>query len=253
MAISMKKISERLHIIEDIKDCDLASLCCEALINSSSVLIKGLIDKEYCMLARRYLSKVGRSSMPEYHPLNEYAPNHYRVNFDDERANVKGWFHQFNIFLHNQDLLNTNYYFQDIFKLKDDISTKLGSDAIIYNSKNPSEEFISRIGFQFYPQGRGYLEEHQDFAGNNQKVVPTLIMSKKGEDFKTGGFFIEGSEVDIEDFADIGDILIFDPQLRHGVETIDQECKYSIKSQWDFMGRWMAFATTTLKTKRRKN
>lgn len=248
----MRKISKNLNIIEDYKKGNIVLDCCESLTNESSILIKNVISKEYCNIAKQYLANVGRCSLPEYHPLDDSTPNHHRVNYGDERASVKGWFHQFNMFMHNQDMINTKDHFRYLFELKDNISTELTGGNIKYDSQVTSKEFISRVGFQFYPKGKGCLDEHQDYTGKNQKVVPTLIMSKRGEDFEKGGFFIENSGTDIEVYADVGDVLIFDPKLKHGVETIDPESEYLLEHQWNFKGRWMAFATTTLKTKRTK-
>ena len=95
---------------------------------------------------------------------------------------------QFNIFLKNQDMLDTAITFKEIFKLKDKLSYELTNRKTKFNSFSTLEDYISRVGYQFYESGKGYLEEHRDFVGENQKVVPSLIISKKGKFFSN--FFL---------------------------------------------------------------
>ena len=63
-------------------------------------------------------------------------------------------------------------------------------------------------------------------------------MSKRGEDYKTGGAYIlnENKEkINIEDSMDIGDIYLVYPTVFHGVEIIDKDKNVD----WDsFDGRW---------------
>jgi hypothetical protein len=215
------------------------------LRKGSCVVIKNVYNKKYCRDIVEYLSVIRKSTLPRYEPINNYSPNSYRLNHEDERSSVTGFFEQFNFFAHNQDLMSIYGNFRCLFRLKDRLSSELSSTSIAFNSDNPPCSYISRVGVQFYPNNRGYLAEHTDFVGDNQYVVPTLVLSKRGKDYMKGGFYYktaEGAIVDPEPFLDVGDIIIFDPSLLHGVSQIISRGSYSWKSS---EGRWMAFATTT--------
>ena len=83
------------------------------------------------------------------------------------------------------------------------------------------------------------LHRHSDPVGYHQLVVPTIVMSNRGEDFEHGGLFVEredGSRVDIDDVAEIGDAVYFHAETIHGVAPVDP--KESL--DWlSFKGRWM--------------
>ena len=243
-------LEDDIYVYKSIKDINNDIKHAADLIrNQKCIIIKNAISKSYCKDAIKYFEKISSSSFPNYFPLNKDTPNHFRLNYDDERASVKGHFMQFNIFLKNQDLLDTANVFKEIFNIKDKISFELNNREFFYDSFSPSDEFISRVGYQFYESGKGYLEQHRDFVGDNQKVVPSLIISKKGKDFFTGGFFFkkeDGKTIFPEEYVEVGDIIIFRPDLIHGVELIDKDIVSKEKKYLN--GRWMAFITTTKMT-----
>ena len=120
--------------------------------------------------------------------------------------------------------------------------------------KQSGTPLIDRVSFQYYPRGWGYLGKHVDPININQSIVPTIVMSEFGKDYKGGGFFLEYKEKVYypEKKLSPGDILIFNPIYPHGVETIDQEYKTkSIIAEYTnrsglLNGRWMGLITTTL-------
>jgi len=60
-----------------------------------------------------------------------------------------------------------------------------------------------------------------------------LVMSKKGEDFESGGAFINDSDekrLNIDDSVELGDIVIYNGQTFHGVEDIDPHRKLSLNT-----------------------
>ena len=68
-------------------------------------------------------------------------------------------------------------------------------------------------------------------------------------DDETGGFYFKsenGKKCYPEDYSSKGDILIFRPDLFHGVEIIDKDT--IPKDEEKLIGRWMAFITTTKMT-----
>jgi hypothetical protein len=83
-----------------------------------------------------------------------------------------------------------------------------------------------------YPTGGGFMSPHVDTGtrtvseemGLEQYIQLILIMSKKGADFMEGGAYINdenGERYFFEDECDLGDIVIYDGRVVHGVEEID--------------------------------
>ncbi|WP_269623423.1 hypothetical protein [Prochlorococcus marinus] len=219
-----------------------------SLQDGKCIILKSAFTKEYCKRVRSYLNNISSNTFPNYYPISNNSPNHFRINLEDDRASVKGFFYQFNFFPHNQDLLNTFNVYRMVFEAKDKISALISNNDYLYNSlKKPPHNYISRVGYQFYPINKGYLSDHSDIVGSNQYVVPTILMSKKGHDFISGGFFYimnDGTYIYPEDYTDIGDMIFFNPRLNHGVELVRSNliCDQELI---DTHGRWMGFATTS--------
>ena len=179
------------------------------------------------------MSNLGKSQIPNYEKIEIGARNNHRLNFDDERAAVRGYFHQFNFFNWNQDIMNIFSKTEPLFQLKKQVTKLLQSKYIVENKistldyKQSRTPLIDRVSFQYYPRGWGYLGKHVDPININQSIVPTIVMSEFGKDYKGGGFFLEYKEKVYypEKNLSPGDILIFNPIYPHGVETIDQEYK----------------------------
>ena len=118
--------------------------------------------------------------------------------------------------------------------------------TIARGGPNPHEGCVSRVSFQFYPQGIGSMNKQHDPVDFHQQTAPALIMSERGLDYATGGGYMEkadGTKIYPEDSAEIGDVVYINPQTPHGVERID-----GAETDWvSFRGRWtMLFAITKL-------
>jgi hypothetical protein len=90
-----------------------------------------------------------------------------------------------------------------------------------------------------YPRGGGYLNRHADPVDYHQLTVPIMQLSKKGDDFESGGLYVEmadGSDLILDDIAEWGDVVYFNAQCPHGVAPIDPDAAM----RWhDYQGRWM--------------
>lgn len=112
-----------------------------------------------------------------------------------------------------------------------------GNSMKKYENNIPSDGQIDRLQIVRYPSGGGQLRDHVD-SRKNQRVVSGVVMSKRGEDYKTGGFYFnktKKSRVNLENKIDEGDAVIFYGSLVHGVEPIDPKEKLSWKNN---KGRW---------------
>lgn len=106
-----------------------------------------------------------------------------------------------------------------------------------YSRNTPKDGVIDRIQVVRYPSGAGMLETHSD-PYLHQRLIISGYMSKRGEDYEAGGFYMIGADdrrVDMEDRIEVGDMCIAYATVLHGVEVIDPRKPLN----WDSMeGRW---------------
>ena len=207
-------------------------------------IAREILPKEKLLAFRKYLIGLGQNSLPNYHAIEEGAPNFHRMNRADERAYVKGCFHQWSFFPWNQDIFDVFSLFKDIFHIKNQLS---GLSVDKFLGAQVEDRCTSRLGVQHYPSGAGFLNKHSDPVNYHQLVVPIMQLSTKGEDFSSGGLFVgkeDGTQVDVDDITEMGSVVYFNAQVPHGVEAIDPD----MTEDWlSFKGRWMVlFAVNKL-------
>ncbi len=101
-----------------------------------------------------------------------------------------------------------------------------------------------------YPRGGGFLAAHRDTVaagvpestGLNGYIQVLLVMSEKGRDFHTGGgYYVKhGERILYEEFTQPGDVLVYNGQTLHGVETVDPQEETNLASAH---GRYSATVT----------
>jgi len=214
------------------------------ILDGDLYILKNAVDKNYVLNIREYLIGIGRGSLPNYHSINVNAPNFHRINIWDDRAFVKGCFHQFTFFPWNQDIFRVFDKTKEIYHLKNLINNQPKGKFL---GPEPEDGCTARLSFQFYPKAIGGLNKHSDPVDHHQLTVPSLIMSKKGEDFHSGGVYVEDSsstKIYLDDICEIGDVVFFNAQVPHGVDRIDEDKE---EDWFSFEGRWMMiFATNKL-------
>jgi hypothetical protein len=209
------------------------------------IIVKSVIKKKKINEIKEYLKIIGGNSLPRYHIVDKNTPNHHRIVVNDPRSYVKATFHQFSFFNWNQDVLDLFSNFKKLFWLKNLLS---GNKKNQYLSLSSASKYgaVSRISFQFYPCGKGYMNRHKDPVGKHQISAPLLIMSDKSKngDFNNGGTYLIGKnnkKIYLEDKTEIGDLIMYDATLPHGVDIIDK----NKKKKWnEFEGRWVGVIAT---------
>ena len=100
-----------------------------------------------------------------------------------------------------------------------------------------------------YPRGGGFMVPHQDMYSRTAVaetgatyVQVFLVMTQKGEDFSEGGAFLEldGTRLYYEDDCRVGDVMVYDGRVVHGVGDIDPLEPLDMQT---FSGRVAAFAS----------
>jgi hypothetical protein len=212
----------RQRLLESVRDHDVC-------------VIRRFVDPSYVASIVSYLSQVGRSSLPNRHATQSGCPNHHRAYTWDERSYVKGCYHQFSFFPWNEDIFTFFNVFRPIYQLRNLLSGKAADEFL---STKPQDGCIARLSFQFYPSALGAMNKHADPIDIHQQVVPVMVMSERGRDFRDGGLFFEapgGERLYVEGPAQPGDIVLSHAQHPHGVEKIDPDAK----PDWlSFEGRW---------------
>lgn len=242
-ARNIKYIDDQKVILENPL---IAQQIRQDIIDGDIYVARKAYVKNIVLKIRNYLTNIGSNSIPNYKPIELGSPNFHRLNAWDERAHVKGCFHQFVFFPWNQDVFNLFELAKETYQVKNVLSNNPKDK---FMGRQGNDGCVSRIAFQFYPSGSGGLNKHQDPVDHHQLCVPTLTMSKKGVDFMKGGAYAEtktGERVYTDEISDVGDVVYFNALIPHGVETIDPE----VELDWiSFKGRWMLlFAINKLAT-----
>jgi hypothetical protein len=200
-------------------------------------ITRGALASDFVREVIDYLSQVGRNSLPSRYPTLPGCPNHHRVYQWDELSYVKGCYHQFSFFPWNEDVFELFENLGPTYRLRNLLN---GLAPESYLGRAPQDDCIARISFQFYPRGKGAMNKHSDPVDVHQKVVPILILSKRGRDYEEGGLYYEapdGTRVWADEVAEPGDVVWSYAQTPHGVEMIDP----GAKPDWlSFRGRWSA-------------
>lgn len=245
----MTRIFDTASLSELVKDSALRQDLLKRLDDESICVIRSVATPQEIGAWIAYLSQVGRGSLPNWQPILPKCANFHRISHWDERSYVKACFHQFSFFPWNDDVFSAFSRFRPVFELRNLLS---GAERNAYLGFEAYDDCIARLSFQFYPMGIGGMNEHIDPIGPHQAVVPLLMMSELGRDFKEGGIFVRtasGEAVFLEKYTSPGDVVLFSPSLAHGVATIDPDKD----ADWlSFNGRWMAiFAVNKLATNTR--
>lgn len=101
----------------------------------------------------------------------------------------------------------------------------------------PKDGVVDRIQVAYYPTEIGESEMHSDPI-MHQKLFISAYMSKKGVDYKEGGFYCLNTEdkvVDCEPLVNVGDLAFGYASVVHGVAKVDPHVPVNWASD---QGRW---------------
>ena len=193
--------------------------------------VKNSFSKEFFEKVKTYLINNFDNAESAFHKTKEGCPNFHRIISDKESAKyvIKSNRHDYYFFPWNRHKEKMDFF--DYFYPKWRLIKLLAGLRIDEFEKNiPKDGPIDRLLFRSYPNNTGFLGMHTDPL--TIRVISGIIMSKKGEDFDSGGlFFLKNNKpLNIENFLDVGDIVLFYPTLKHGVETIKN--KNPNKKRW---------------------
>lgn len=198
---------------------------------------------------RASVKEILRATDGGWRPLEKGSPDFHWVNRNSPQSTVKGAFAQVNFFPWNEAGRRVIGLLSSIFHIR---NRMLGYPDDSFMAERQDGEFTARVAAQFYPSGWGWMQEHRDPQGVHQEVLATLVLSRMGVDYQSGGLYIrneDGERSFVEHSAQVGDIIWMNPQSSHGVAAID--CVDEKPGPVDDgelarqSGRWMMLCTTS--------
>jgi hypothetical protein len=112
--------------------------------------------------------------------------------------------------------------FDDIFQLKSELG---GFQPSEFRNTVPSDGVISRVTVQQYPRGGGGQAEHVDPTSPFARIQTLVQASQRGVDYHEGGLYVRpgdtGECIDVDQYTEMGDLVIASPAIRHGVAAVD--------------------------------
>jgi len=230
----------KIHYLSKDDFFELANHKSDELIsivkNNEVLIVKNLLDKEVVWKIRNSTFEWGQNTSPSWHPLHDNCPDYHRLHDNYPKAYVKQKLHGF--YRHawykkNQEIFKQ---FEDIFFLKNKLG---GFERKSFLKNIPSDNVIARFNVHHYPKGGGYQAEHIDPSSPFAKIQTLIMASQHGVDYEAGGVYLRNSDnekVYLDSYADLGDMIVIDPGVKHGVDPIDPELEYSPNTN---DGRWL--------------
>ncbi|MDA2932851.1 hypothetical protein MYX82_00755 [Acidobacteria bacterium AH-259-D05] len=211
----------------------------DSLYAGDGYILKQAFPPEFLTRLIPRTHESGRRSPSSFHKMYQDCPNFHRI-IDHETAkkySFKAIRHSYYFFPWNEDPLNLFKPINERWRIFKCLG---GYPLDAYEANKPVDGVIDRLQIAQYPAGIGELEAHSD-PYVNQRVIIGGMMSKRGVDYESGGFYFVGEnnrKVDIEDELDVGDMVCGYPTVVHGVELVDEHKMVdwtSVEGRW-FLG-----------------
>ncbi len=217
----------------------------------------------FCLLKKVFSVSNHMSSLIE---LRQQATNiNFASKISEKSASPIGLLHKFNIGDSDPSIERFPRCFETIYVPQDveefyrflNIFAPMISlrNSLMGKGENYVREVDSSVGLwtacrlQHYFRGGGFFGGHTDLiidkissTSNLQTVQLIGVLSNRGEHFETGGAYIETSSgrIDLDNEAEVGDVIVYDGASYHGVYDIDANHKFTTESQF---GRWSALVS----------
>ena len=217
------------------QDLNFTKSIIKSFYNGDFYIVKHVLSKKQVDYIIEEIHNFNQSSPSDFHKMIEGVPNFHRwINKSLEgKYSIKYSKHSTYMFNWNKDIGKVREIIQNAcrpFKLLSGLSLTQ------FEENTPKENIIERLQIARYPP-QGYIEPHTD-AHTLLRLVISGYLSKRGKSYSDGGFYLcnnDGSEKDVENLIDEGDVGLFYASLRHGMRKIDPNKNSDIKKK---DGRW---------------
>ena len=198
-------------------------------------ILKNALEKNTVKYIIKEIHKFNQSRPSEFYKMKEGVPNFHRW-IDGEVSNsysIKYAKHSTHIFPWNEDIADVREIIMNVCR---PLKFLCGFSLFEFEKNTPKDEIIERLQIARYPP-TGFIEPHVD-ANTLMRLIISGYLTKRGEEYHEGGFYLvneKNDKEDIEKYIDAGDIGVFYAALRHGLDVIDPK-KLSDVNKID--GRW---------------
>lgn len=185
-------------------------------------LLKGAFDRSFLQDVARRVFAFGLSQPPAFHKMLDGTPDFHRIIDDGSTVDysLRALRHGYYFYRFNLDPAGVYRDFSAAWRT---VKTISGLEPDAFESNLPHDGTVDRIVVYLYPFGGGNLKAHID-PTNNHKTTTGVMMSTRGVDYDTGGFYCvgdDGKPIDLEPSVEAGDVFIFYPTVEHGVIPVD--------------------------------
>lgn len=207
----------------------------EHIDRGDAFIVKSFYSRAHIDGYKSFLRGMASAEPPSWHPCLDGVPDFHRINDEYAGSWVRARMHSF--YVHRFNANGARFEpFSDVLRLKNHLrgaAPDADYDAV------PSSGVVSRIVSHQYPTGGGYLAEHVDPTSDFALIQTIVQASQIGADYHAGGLYYRSHDeslVCVDEHADVGDLLVLSPGVRHGVAPIDPEAPLD----WSLeRGRWM--------------
>lgn len=218
------------------QDPKFARKIIENLYAGDTYLVKKAFTKDYCDKLKVAVHNMWTTNPSSFHKMIDGVPNFHREIGRDvsDKYYAKPIKHSYYFFPWNEDSLNI---FAEVRKVWGIYKLIGGLTFNEYEQNLPRDGIIDRIQVVNYPLGGGKIDVHFD-PYHGMKPVLSTYLSKRGEDYHKGGFYLIGKDeqmIDVEDHIDVGDMSFTFPTVAHGVAPVDEDLPLDFKNP---KGRW---------------
>lgn len=242
--------------VSSVEDVDPKQVL-DCMEHSSAVAIRGLVDPQTIIDAKTRIKEL--FSLENDHPATGETPddlyrNHqkFSVNGGEFRDNghpqcLRTYYNP----LFAPDLFGMH----EVFRAGARVRNLLMGVPIAFATDSIEDGFWTAARVHQYPPGGGFMSMHSEdyipriyeqYGFDNGYFQPLIVMSRKGTsedcDYETGGgYFCRGTEkLYFETVCELGDVLVYDTRVMHGVTEIDLEKPFR---QTSVSGRYAGFVT----------
>lgn len=217
-------------------DAEFVESFTASLYGGDFYLLKGAYEPEFLKGVIQRVFAFGQSQPPSFHKMLDGTPDFHRIIDDGSTVDysLRALRHGFYFYRFNDDITGV---YRDFTPTWRSVKTISGLEADAFERNVPHDGTIDRIVVYCYPFGGGNLKAHID-PTNNHKTTTGVMMSTRGVDYDSGGFYCvadDGKPIDLEPSIEAGDMFIFYPTMEHGVLPVDPQRP----TDWDNpSGRW---------------
>lgn len=231
--VDFKKFRKKIELGEE----PFVKKLTNSLYKGDVYLLKNAFEKKFLNEIKIKCHIYFKNKPSKFYKMLEGCPDFHRF-IDIEKGkkySFKGCKHAYYFYKWNKDPLNI---FPEIYDKWRILKILMGLKMDEYENNTPKDGVVDRVQVVRYPSKFGFLEPHSD-PYKFQRLFCSGYMSKKGKDYKGGGFYSLNKKnkiVDVEKNINIGDIGIGYATVIHGVAPVNRHKNPDLKDIQD--GRW---------------